>query len=205
MDLQAIAFWLLSAVIVVSALAVISARNPVHSVLFLITAFFSAAGLFVLLGAEFLAMLLVIVYVGAVAVLFLFVVMMLDVDFAALKEGFARYLPLGALVAGALVIEMVVVAVAVAQHGAAGRNAGPMAATAGVSNAEMIGRVLYTDYIYYFQAAGLVLLVAMIGAIVLTLRRRPGVRRQVVADQVARTPAKGVHVVQIKSGEGLAP
>jgi NADH-quinone oxidoreductase subunit J len=204
-DLQAIAFWLLSAVIVVSALAVISARNPVHSVLFLITAFFSAAGLFVLLGAEFLAMLLIIVYVGAVAVLFLFVVMMLDVDFAALKEGFARYLPLGALVAGALVIEMIVVAVAVAQTGAAGRNASPMSATAGVSNAETIGRVLYTDYIYYFQAAGLVLLVAMIGAIVLTLKHRPGVRRQVVADQVARTPAKGMRVVQIKSGEGIAP
>ena len=205
MDLQAIAFWLLAAVIVVSALAVISARNPVHSVLFLITAFFSAAGLFVLLGAEFLAMLLVIVYVGAVAVLFLFVVMMLDVDFAALKEGFARYLPLGALVAGALVSEMIVVALAVAHTGAAGRNTSPMAATAGVSNAETIGRVLYTDYIYYFQTAGLVLLVAMIGAIVLTLRRRPGVRRQVVADQVARTPATGRRMVQIKSGEGIAP
>jgi NADH-quinone oxidoreductase subunit J len=205
LDLQAIAFWLLSAVIVVSALAVISARNPVHSVLFLITAFFSAAGLFVLLGAEFLAMLLVIVYVGAVAVLFLFVVMMLDVDFAALKEGFARYLPLGALVAGALVVEMIVVAVAVAHTGAAARTTGPMAAVPGVSNAETIGRVLYTDYIYYFQAAGLVLLVAMIGAIVLTLKHRPGVRRQVVADQVGRTPAKGMRVVQIKSGEGIAP
>jgi len=204
-DLQAIAFYLLSAVIVVSALAVISARNPVHSVLFLITAFFSAAGLFVLLGAEFLAMLLVIVYVGAVAVLFLFVVMMLDVDFAALKEGFARYLPLGALVAGALVIEMTVVAVAVARHGAAAASSGPMTTTPGVTNAETIGRVLYTDYVYYFQAAGLVLLVAMIGAIVLTLKHRTGVRRQSIADQVGRTPAKGMRVVQIKSGEGIAP
>jgi NADH-quinone oxidoreductase subunit J len=204
MDLQAIAFWLLSAVMLVSALAVVSARNPVHSVLFLITAFFSAAGLFVLLGAEFLAMLLVIVYVGAVAVLFLFVVMMLDVDFVALREGFARYLPLGGLVAGVLVVEMVVVAMTVAGGGAAGKNAGPNAAISGVTNAETIGRVLYTDYVYYFQAAGLVLLVAMIGAIVLTLKHRPNVRRQVVADQVARTTASGMRIVDIKSGEGIS-
>ena len=205
MDVQAIAFYLLATVMIVCALAVVMARNPVHSVLFLIAAFFSAAGLFVLLGAEFLAMLLVIVYVGAVAVLFLFVVMMLDVDFAALKEGFARYLPLGGLVAGVAAIEMVVVAVAIGQHGAAARNAAPMASLAGVSNAETIGRVLYTNYVYYFQAAGLVLLVAMIGAIVLTLKHKPGVRRQSIADQVARTPASGVRVVQIKPGEGLAP
>jgi NADH-quinone oxidoreductase subunit J len=205
MDLQAIAFWVLALVIVVSAFAVISARNPVHSVLFLITAFFSAAGLFVLMGAEFLAMLLVIVYVGAVAVLFLFVVMMLDVDFAALKQGFARYLPLGAVVAGALVIEMVIVAVTVATTGAAAKNTAPLASAAHMSNVESIGRVLYTDYIYYFQIAGLVLLVAMIGAIVLTLKHRPGIKRQSIADQVARTPAKGMRVVQIKPGEGLAP
>jgi NADH-quinone oxidoreductase subunit J len=205
MDLQAIAFWLLSVVMIGCALAVVLARNPVHSVLFLIGAFFSAAGLFVLLGAEFLAMLLVIVYVGAVAVLFLFVVMMLDVDFAALREGFARYLPLGALVAGIAAVEMVIVAVSFLGRSAAGRHAAPMASLAGVSNAETIGRVLYTDYVYYFQAAGLVLLVAMIGAIVLTLKHKPGVRRQVVADQVARTPATGVRVVQIKSGEGIAP
>jgi NADH-quinone oxidoreductase subunit J len=205
MDLQAIAFWLLSAVMLVSALAVIAARNPVHSVLFLIAAFFSAAGLFVLLGAEFLAMLLVIVYVGAVAVLFLFVVMMLDVDFAALKEGFARYLPVGGLIAGVLTIEMVIVAVDyVAKKGAAAGNATPMSALGGVTNAETIGRVLYTDYIYYFQAAGLVLLVAMIGAIVLTLKHKPNVRRQVIADQVARTPATGVRLVEIKSGEGIS-
>jgi len=203
MDLQAIAFYLLAAVLLVCALAVVFARNPVHSVLFLIAAFFSAAGLFVLLGAEFLAMLLVIVYVGAVAVLFLFVVMMLDVDFAALKEGFARYLPLGGLVAGIAAIEMVVVAVA--YQGAAGKNAAPMASAAGLSNAETIGRVLYTNYVYYFQAAGLVLLVAMIGAIVLTLKHKPGVRRQVIADQVGRTPATGVRAVQIKSGDGIAP
>jgi NADH-quinone oxidoreductase subunit J len=205
MDLQAIAFYLLSAVMIGCALAVVFARNPVHSVLFLIAAFFSAAGLFVLLGAEFLAMLLVIVYVGAVAVLFLFVVMMLDVDFSALKEGFARYLPLGGLVAGILAVEMVVVAVGVAQRGAAAKNAAPMAGRLGVTNAETIGRVLYTDYVYYFQAAGLVLLVAMIGAIVLTLKHRPDARRQVVADQVARSRATGLKVVSIKSGEGIAP
>jgi NADH-quinone oxidoreductase subunit J len=205
MDLQAIAFYLLAAVMLVSALAVVFARSPVHSVLFLITAFFSAAGLFVLLGAEFLAMLLVIVYVGAVAVLFLFVVMMLDVDFASLKEGFARYLPLGGLVAGIAAVEMVIVAVAIGSHGAAGKNVAPMASVSGWSNTETIGRVLYTNYVYYFQTAGLVLLVAMIGAIVLTLRHKPGVRRQVVADQVARTTATGMRIVDIKSGEGIAP
>jgi NADH-quinone oxidoreductase subunit J len=205
MDVQAIAFYLLAAVMIVCALAVVFARNPVHSVLFLIAAFFSAAGLFVLLGAEFLAMLLVIVYVGAVAVLFLFVVMMLDVDFSALKEGFARYLPLGGLVAGIAAVEMVIVAVAIGNQGAAGKNAAPMASAAGLSNTETIGRVLYTNYVYYFQAAGLVLLVAMIGAIVLTLKHRPGVRRQSIADQVGRTPATGLRVVQIKPGEGIAP
>ncbi|MGH6991197.1 MAG: NADH-quinone oxidoreductase subunit J [Stellaceae bacterium] len=204
MELQAIAFYLLSAAMLVCALAVISARNPVHSVLFLIAAFFSAAGLFVLLGAEFLAMLLVIVYVGAVAVLFLFVVMMLDVDFAALKEGFARYLPLGGAVAGLLAVEMAIVAVSVATKGAGSAHAAPAAAAAGLTNAETIGRVLYTNYIYYFQAAGLVLLVAMIGAIVLTLKHRPNIRRQIIADQVARTPAKGLKVIDIKSGEGIA-
>jgi NADH-quinone oxidoreductase subunit J len=205
MDLQALAFWLLSIVMIVSALAVVSARNPVHSVLFLIAAFFSAAGLFVLLGAEFLAMLLIIVYVGAVAVLFLFVVMMLDVDFDALKQGFTRYLPIGGFVAGVLAIEMIVVAVSVAQNGAASRNAAPAVAKLGVTNAEVIGRVMYTDYVYYFQAAGMVLLVAMIGAIVLTLKHKPGVRRQVIADQVARTTATGMRVVDIKPGEGIAP
>jgi NADH-quinone oxidoreductase subunit J len=203
MALQAIAFWLLATVTIVFGLGVVSARNPVHSVLFLIGAFFSAAGLFVLLGAEFLAMLLVVVYVGAVAVLFLFVVMMLDVDFSALRSGFVRYLPIGGLVALLLVVEMTTVAVAVADKGAAA-GAKVVAAPAGLSNAEAIGRVLYTDYVYFFQAAGLVLLVAMIGAIVLTLRHRPGVRRQNIADQVARTPATGMRVVQIRSGEGLS-
>jgi len=203
MALQAIAFYLMAAVTIASAFGVVSARNPVHSVLFLILAFFSAAGLFVLLGAEFLAMLLVVVYVGAVAVLFLFVVMMLDVDFAALRQGFAQYMPLGGLVAGILAIEMIVVSSTVATNGAASANDAPAVAT-DVSNAEAIGRVLYTDYIYFFQAAGLVLLVAMIGAIVLTLRHKPGVRRQNISDQVARGPKTGMRIVQIKPGEGIS-
>ena len=204
MALQAIAFYLMALTTIASGIAVVSARNPVHSVLFLIAAFFSAAGLFVLLGAEFLAMLLVVVYVGAVAVLFLFVVMMLDVDFAALRQGFARYMPIGGLVSGFLAFEMVVVASAVASRGKAGVNELPMVAAPDTSNAESIGRVLYTDYVYFFQAAGLVLLVAMIGAIVLTLRHKPGVRRQVIADQVARGPKTGMRIVSINSGEGIS-
>ena len=202
MSLQAVAFYLLAFVSVASAACVVSARNPVHSVLFLITAFFSAAGLFVLMGAEFLAMLLVVVYVGAVAVLFLFVVMMLDVDFSEFRKGFTRYLPIGALIAGVLLIEMIIVSSIVATRGAASASTGPVAAGA-ISNTEAIGQVLYTDYIYFFQAAGLILLVAMIGAIVLTLRHRPGVRRQVIHDQVGRTPATGMTIVKIESGAGV--
>jgi NADH-quinone oxidoreductase subunit J len=197
MALTAIAFYLLAAVTLLSGFfSVIWTRNPVHSVLFLILTFFSSAGLFVLLGAEFLAMLLVVVYVGAVAVLFLFVVMMLDVDFSALRAGFARYLPIGGVVAVVLVLEMLLVAIAVAQKGAAAGN-DLMVPSHDISNAEAIGRVLYTDYVYFFQAAGLVLLVAMIGAIVLTLRHRKGVKRQNIAAQVARSPASGMQVVQI--------
>ncbi len=206
MVLQAIAFWLLAITTIVAGLSVISARNPVHSVLFLITAFFSAAGLFVLLGAEFLAMILVVVYVGAVAVLFLFVVMMLDVDFVALRQGFAKYLPIGGIVAGVLTLEMVTVAASVANGGAAANSTGPVfhpAGAEGVTNAEAIGRVLYTDYVYLFQAAGIVLLIAMIGAIVLTLKHRVGVKRQDIGAQVARTPATGMRIVSIKSGEGI--
>jgi NADH-quinone oxidoreductase subunit J len=205
MALQAIAFYLMAVTTVIAGFAVVSARNPVHSVLFLILAFFSAAGLFVLMGAEFLAMLLVVVYVGAVAVLFLFVVMMLDVDFAALRQGFARYMPLGLVIAGFLAAEMVLVATTVATRGAAKDSTTPLASGAAttLTNAEAIGRVLYTDYIYFFQAAGLVLLVAMIGAIVLTLRHKPGVRRQVIMDQVLRTPATGMRVVNLKPGEGI--
>ena len=200
MDLLAIAFYALAFVAVVSAFLVVTSRNPVHSVLFLILTFFTAAGLFVLLGAEFLAMLLVVVYVGAVAVLFLFVVMMLDVDFSTLREGFVRYMPLGGLVALVLVIEMGFTAAAVAAHGARPQAAGP----ANISNTEQIGRVLYTDYFYYFQAAGLILLVAMIGAIVLTLRHKPGVKRQDIAAQTARTEASGLRVVKPAVGQGIS-
>ncbi|PHY13430.1 NADH:ubiquinone oxidoreductase subunit J [Caulobacter sp. B11] len=204
MPLQAIAFYLMAFTTLAAGLLVVSAKNPVHSVLFLITAFFSAAGLFVLLGAEFLAMLLIVVYVGAVAVLFLFVVMMLDIDFEALRDGFAQYLPIGGLVAGVLTLEMIFVAATVATNGAAGKNASPMASPEGISNTEAIGRVLYTDYIFFFQLAGLVLLVAMIGAIVLTLRHKPGVKRQDISRQVARSPKTGMELVQIKPGEGIS-
>jgi NADH-quinone oxidoreductase subunit J len=195
---------LLAIVTVGAGLLVVSAKNPVHSVLFLITAFFSAAGLFVLLGAEFLAMLLIVVYVGAVAVLFLFVVMMLDVDFAELRQGFAQHSLVGAIVGGVLTIEMIAVAASVVNNGAAGKNATPLASPVGVPNTEAIGRVLYTDYIFFFQLAGLVLLVAMIGAIVLTLRHKPGVKRQNIGKQNARTPKTGMELVQIKPGEGIS-
>ena len=178
-------FYLFSAVMIGSAFMVIAARNPVHSVLFLILAFVNAAGLFLIMGAEFLAMLLVIVYVGAVAVLFLFVVMMLDVDFAELKQGFLQYLPVGSLIGAIVLIELVLVlsswSAAPAAVGAAGA---PVPSD--VSNTLALGRVLYTKYVYFFQAAGLVLLTAMIGAIVLTLRHKPDVKRQVIADQNAR-------------------
>jgi NADH-quinone oxidoreductase subunit J len=201
--LQEVAFGLLALVSVVAALCVVSAKNPVHSVLFLITVFFSAAGMFVLLGAEFLALLLVVVYVGAVAVLFLFVVMMLDVDFVALRQGFARYMPIGLLIGAILLVEMMLVSISVAQHGAARNAVAPTTPDQALPNAQAIGQVLYTDYVYVFQAAGMVLLVAMIGAIVLTLRHRPGVKKQNIAKQVARTRATGMDVVTVKAGEGI--
>jgi len=197
---QAIAFYLMAAATLGAGMAVVLARNPVHSVLFLITAFFSAAGLFVLLGAEFLAMLLIVVYVGAVAVLFLFVVMMLNIDFAALRSGFAQYMPLGFIIAGVLALEMVLIAITVANRGAA--KDAPMMVEGGPSNVEQIGAVLYTNYIYFFQAAGLVLLVAMIGAIVLTLRHKAHVKRQNIQAQVSRTPKTGMDIVRIKPGSG---
>ncbi len=201
MNIAPLAFYVLSAVSLFSALMVVVGANPVHSVLFLVLTFFSAAGLFVLLGAEFLAMLLVVVYVGAVLVLFLFVVMMLDVDFVRLRSGFAAYLPIGGVVASVLLGEMILVSQAVAERGAA---AVPhRLAEAGVGNVEEIGRVLYTDYIYFFQASGMVLLTAMIGAIVLTLRHKGGVKRQTIADQVARTQKTGVRLVTVKTGEGI--
>ena len=202
--LQGIAFYLMAAVAVVSALLVVTARNPVHSVLWLILAFFSSAGLFVLMGAEFLAMLLVVVYVGAVAVLFLFVVMMLDVDFVKLREGYARYLPLAMIVAGVLLAEMVMITLVVVQGGAASDVTAPLAATAETSNVEAIGRVLYTDYVYFFQAAGIVLLIAMIGAITLTLRHKPGIKRQSVDKQVGRLRNTAVEVKGAPTGQGVS-
>ena len=198
---EAIAFYFFSAILIASAIMVIAGRNPVHSVLFLILAFFNAAGLFVLMGAEFLGMILIVVYVGAVAVLFLFVVMMLDIDFAELKRGTLQYLPFGVLIGLILVAELVMVgsvwALKPATQGALA-NVTP----SDVTNTEALGRILYTDYVYYFQIAGLVLLVAMIGAIVLTLRSRPGVRRQVISQQNARTAAMAVEMVDIKPGQG---
>lgn len=202
MIIQGLVFYLFSFVAVASAVMVISARNPVHSVLFLILAFFNAAGLFVLMGAEFLAMVLVIVYVGAVAVMFLFVVMMLDINFVELRQGFLRYLPIGGLVALILLGELLVIlggwtlAPEAAAHGMA-----PV--PAGVSNTHALGQIIYTHYLYLFQASGLILLIAMIGAIVLTLRRRPGVRRQSIREQLARDPRAAVEIRKVPSGKGI--
>jgi len=200
-ELATVVFYIFASVLVFSALMVISARNPVHSVLFLILAFFNAAGLFLLIGAEYLAMTLVIVYVGAVAVLFLFVVMMLDVNFVELRQGFLRYLPVGATVAIILFVELMIASVASLKHPhEITAKAKPL--THLVPNTQAIGNVLYTDYIYLFQVAGLILLVAMIGAIVLTHRTRSGVRRQKIASQVARKRSDAIEIVKVKSGQG---
>ncbi len=195
-------FYLFAALAVLSGAMVILARNPVHAVLFLILAFFNAAGLFVLLGAEFIAMLLIIVYVGAVAVLFLFVVMMLDVDFAELRAGYVKNAPLGLLIAGIVLAELVMVlGFRLIQPTALAKAAAPIpAAAAKIGNTEALGRILYTQYAYYFEAAGLILFVAMIGAIVLTLRHKPGVRRQSISAQVARGPKTAMEVVKVPSG-----
>jgi NADH-quinone oxidoreductase subunit J len=198
------AFYILSAIAIASAFCVVAARNPVHSVLFLILTFFTSAGLFVLLGAEFLAMLLIVVYVGAVAVLFLFVVMMLDIDFAELKAGFFTYLPFGGLIALILLGQFTMVGGAwIEKNVAASALAAPTPKPDLVSNAEAIGRILYTDYIFLFQAAGIILFIAMVGAIVLTLRHRDGVRRQNVSAQVARTREQGVEMTDPKPGQGV--
>jgi NADH-quinone oxidoreductase subunit J len=204
MILQALFFYVLSFITVGAAFMVIASRNPVHSVLFLILAFFNAAGLFIMLGAEFLAMILVVVYVGAVAVLFLFVVMMLDVDFAALRQGFLQYLPVGALVGLVLLVELILVlggALITPQMAASA--ASPMPPLTQVSNIAAIGDLLYTRYIFFFQTAGVILLVAMIGAIVLTLQHRVAVKRQSIARQVARTPEAAVDVIQVETGRGI--
>jgi NADH-quinone oxidoreductase subunit J len=200
MIVHAVFFYLFAGVTVASAVMVIAARNPVHSVLFLILAFVNGAGLFVLLGAEFLAMILVVVYVGAVAVLFLFVVMMLDVDFAELRQGFLNYLPVGALVGAVLLGELLLVV--------GGWALSPTlvkpAPAANVTNTEALGLVLYTRYVYFFEAAGVILLVAMIGAIVMTLQHKPNVKRQDIGAQVARTRASAIELVNVKPGQGLS-
>jgi NADH-quinone oxidoreductase subunit J len=195
-------FYLFSTVLVASAMMVISSRNPVHSVLYLILAFVNAAGLFILLGAEFLAMILIVVYVGAVAVLFMFVVMMLDVDFAELRQGFLQYLPFGAIIALIFLVELVLVAGTWTFAPEALKKTASVV-PADAMNTRALGRVLYTQYVYFFQAAGLVLLTAMIGAIVLTLREREGVKRQNISRQNARTPATAIEIKKVQTGQGI--
>jgi NADH-quinone oxidoreductase subunit J len=205
MILQALFFYLFAGITVASAAMVILSKNPVHSVLFLILAFVNAAGLFVLLGAEFLAWILIIVYVGAVAVLFLFVVMMLDVDFAELRQGFINYLPAGAAIGFILFVELATVLfVWVIGPDAHSAITAPIPLSGEITNTQALGLVLYTRYVYFFQAAGVILLVAMIGAIVLTLQHKPNVRRQSIAQQVARHPSSAIEVVKVKTGQGLS-
>jgi NADH-quinone oxidoreductase subunit J len=207
MALTAGFFYLFAILAVAAGVMVIVARNPVHAVIYLILAFFNAAGLFILLGAEFLAMILVIVYVGAVAVLFLFVVMMLDVDFAELKAGFIKNAPVGLIVGGIVLLELVVLFLGrgfgLELTHAAGASASPAAET--VSNTQALGQVLYTKYVYFFEVAGLILLVAMIGAIVLTLQHKVGVKRQSIAAQVARSPETSIEIVKVAPGEAVVP
>ena len=199
--IAALSFYLFAAILIASAVMVVTSRNPVHSVLYLILAFFNAAALFLIAGAEFLAMILVIVYVGAVAVLFLFVVMMLDIDFSKLREGFQRYAPFGAVIGGILFLELVLV-LGAWQFSVDAREL-RLSPTPNIPNTQAIGRVLYTDYIYLFQISGLILLVAMIGAIVLTLRERPGTRRQNVEAQLARIGR--VESMDVPVGQGIGP
>jgi NADH-quinone oxidoreductase subunit J len=202
MTLAAFFFYVFAIIAVASGLMVISSRNPVHSVLFLILAFVNAAGLFMLAGAEFLALILIVVYVGAVAVLFLFVVMMLDVDFGSMRQGFLQYMPVGAVIGIIMLLELLLVAgsFAIAPH-LASTNTIPI--TAGVSNIRLLGDAIYTRYVFIFEAAGGVLLVAMIGAIVLTLQHRRDVKRQDPARQSRRKRHEGVELVNVKSGQGL--
>jgi len=204
MIIQALAFYAFATVLLAAAIMVVGARNPVHSVLFLILAFFNAAGLFVLAGAEFLAMILVVVYVGAVAVLFLFVVMMLDINFSELRAGFIQYLPVGALVGLILLAELILVFGAWAvSPDAASVAADPITLDPGRTNTQQLGAVLYTKYVYLFQAAGVILLIAMIGAIVLTLRHREDVRRQKIPQQIGRRREDSVELKKVPSGGGV--
>jgi len=195
--LSSVFFYLFATICCLSGLMVVSSRNPVHSVLFLILAFFNAAGLFILLNAEFLAMLLVVVYVGAVAVLFLFVVMMLDINYSELREGFQKYRPLGLFIGAVLLVELF------ATFFEYSGNIKSLPSPGDVHNTKALGQVIYTDYIYLFQLAGLILLVAMIGAIALTLRKRTGVRKQVIADQNARTRSETVKLAKVETGAGV--
>jgi NADH-quinone oxidoreductase subunit J len=202
MILPALFFYLFAGVCVASAVMVVVSRNPVHSVLYLILAFVNASGLFVLMGAEFLAMILIVVYVGAVAVLFLFVIMMLDVDFAELREGFIQYLPVGIVIGGIFLFELLLTVGAwVINPSVTKTITAPIPAN--ISNTEALGLVLYTKYVHYFQLAGMVLLVAMIGAIVLTLRHKASVKRQDINVQNARTPELAMSVRKVASGQGL--
>ncbi|RZO68372.1 MAG: NADH-quinone oxidoreductase subunit J [Parvularculaceae bacterium] len=211
MSFAAFSFYLFSAVVIASAVMVISSRNPIYSVMFLIAAFIGAAGLFILMGAEYLAMLLIVVYVGAVAVLFLFVVMMLDVDFVELSQGFGQYAPIGGAIAVVIIVELVFVVAAwtfPAEAELARAHPIPTAGQVvadpnGPNNIESLGLILYTEYVHYFQIAGLILLVAMIGAIVLTFRTRDGIRKQDPADQVARRREAAVELKKVKTGQGI--
>ena len=203
MTIELFVFYVLAAITVAAGVMVISARNPVHSVLFLILSFFSSAGLFILIGAEFLAMILVVVYVGAVAVLFMFVVMMLDINFVRLREGFMQYLPVGLLVGIILLAELILVGGTWAMRETTPATTIAPAKVAAVSNTEALGNLIYTQYFYLFQAAGLILLVAIIGAITLTLRQRPNVRRQDIGRQVNRRRAEAVELKKVRSGSGI--
>jgi NADH-quinone oxidoreductase subunit J len=203
MTIELFIFYVLATVTVASGVMVISGRNPVHSVLFLILAFFNSAGLFILIGAEFLAMILVVVYVGAVAVLFMFVVMMLDINFVRLRSGFMQYLPVGVLVGVILLTELVLVGGTWAVSDTAGRAAAVPAGVARVDNTEALGNLLYTEYVYLFQAAGLILLVAIVGAITLTLRQRPAVHRQDIGRQVGRLRSETLELRKVRPGSGI--
>ncbi|MBL6951396.1 MAG: NADH-quinone oxidoreductase subunit J [Alphaproteobacteria bacterium] len=204
MIIQGLTFYLFAAIAVAAAVMVVSSRNPVHSVLFLILTFFTTAGLFVLIGAEFLAMVLVVVYVGAVAVLFMFVVMMLDINFVEMREGFLQYMPVGVLVGIILLVELLMVlGTATMSPDVLAAGTEPIPDLLHRQNTAALGDVIYTKYIYLFQAAGMILLIAMIGAIVLTLRQRPGVRKQNIAKQLARRREDSVELKKVQPGQGI--
>lgn len=204
MLIHTLAFYLFSGIIIASAIMVISSKNPVHSVLFLILAFFNGAGLFVLVGAEFLAMIMVVVYVGAVAVLFMFVVMMLNINFVELRQGFLQYLPVGILIGLILLVELIFVLTSqISQNQTLAVPSVPIPPINDIENTKAIGNVLYTKYVYLFQAAGMILLTAMIGAIVLTLRQRPGAKKQKIYRQVSRKREDSVEIKKVNSGSGI--